>query len=114
MTPVVALLAKSGFNSISEAMKSLGLEEAELNTCMCSLELLQPVQQSCLHTRDNLASGGSSHGSIGAQEELVDYSPLFMWWQSQAVGTMQSLEVCSCCSSVCSLGPQLPKAFNAV
>lgn len=80
MTPVVELLAKSGFNSISEAMKSLGLEEeeAELNTCMCSLELLQPVQQSCLHTWDNLASGGSSHGSIGAQKELVDYSPLFM------------------------------------
>lgn len=71
------LLTKHGFNSISEAIKSLGLEEVELNTCMFSLELPQPVQQSCPHAKDSPALDGSSPGSMGAQEELVDCSPLF-------------------------------------
>lgn len=112
VTLVVELLAQRGLSSISEAMKPLGLEEVELNTCMLPLELPQPVQQSCPHTQDRQPGLEWELSWQHRAQELVDYHPLFLCWQSQAVGTVQTLEFCCC--SVCSLGPQLLRDFSDV
>lgn len=95
-------MAMSG---VSEVVKTCGLEEGKLTGCACSLRLLQPAWQRCPRPPNNLALDGRSLSSKGAQKVGIGHRALFTWQWGQAVGTMQSLEVCLCCSSVCSSVP---------
>ena len=114
LVPAAELLAERGCERHLEIMKTLGPEEEEPNGCTCSPRLPHPAQQSCPRPQNNLALGGSSPSRKGAQKALIDRRPPFTWQRGQAVGTAQSLEVYFCCCSVCSLVPELLRAFSAV